>query len=106
MIGENALNSNLCSRFKKALHSTCASLTPAEKEKPTSLLKAFYDNLHLVSLFPLFENDFDIEIGGDNWKKLIGNYKTFGNTQKVTIPPFEMLSTLFDPEHIVNGNKD
>lgn len=50
-----------------------------DREKPTALLKAFYDNLNLVNLFPLLESNFDVEVGGDNWKKIIGNYKIFGS---------------------------
>jgi len=32
----------------------------------------------LTNLFPLFETDFDVEFGGEGWKKLIGKYKTYG----------------------------
>ena len=71
-----------------------------DKDKPTALLKAFYDNLNLVHLFPLLESDFDVELGGDNWKTLIGNYKVFGSPQRVNIPSFDIINQLFDPEEI------
>lgn len=77
-----------------------------DREKPTALLKAFYDNLNLVNLFPLLESNFDVEVGGDNWKKIIGNYKIFGSQQKVNIPSFDMLNQLFDPLEILSANSN
>ena len=74
------------------------------RQKPTSFLKAFYDNLHLVNLFPLLDNEIDVELGGDAWKKLIFNYKIYGKSQKVNIPSFEIMNTLFDPTQIVSVN--
>jgi hypothetical protein len=38
----------------------------------------FYDNLHLVNLYPLFDTDFEVELGSEAWKKAIGNYQNFG----------------------------
>ena len=59
--------------------------------------------MHLVNLYPLFDSNFDVELGGDGWKKLIGNYKTYGGsvTQKFNIPSFDLMNALFDPEQIV-----
>ncbi len=78
LIKDDPLNSALCGHFKKAFAETLAKMTPAIKQKPTSLLKAFYENLHLVNLYPLIDTDFDIEIGNETWIKAIGNYKTYG----------------------------
>jgi hypothetical protein len=38
-------------------------MPPEVRQKPNSFLKAFYDNLHLVNLFPLLDNDIDVEEG-------------------------------------------
>ena len=73
--------------------------------RPGDLLKAFYENLHLVNLFPLFEVDFEIELGGEGWRKLIGKYKTYGKPQKTNIPSFKLLNTLFNPQAILAANK-
>lgn len=78
ILEDDPLNRALSIRFKKSILATIQGLTPQQRAKPTSLLKAFYDNLNLVNLFPLLENDFSVELGGDNWKKLIGNYMNFG----------------------------
>ncbi len=59
----------------------------------------------MVHLFPLFESEFDIEIGGEGWRKMIGKYKTYGKPQKTNIPSFKLLNTLLDPKHIVEANK-
>lgn len=42
------------------------------KQKPTQLLKAFYENMHLTKLYHLFKPDFEVELGGENWQKMIG----------------------------------
>ena len=76
-------------------------MTPQQKAKPTYLLKAFYENLNLAQLFPLLESDFDLELGSDGWKQMIGVYKNFGKAQKVSIPSFDALNRLFDPSEIV-----
>jgi len=51
----------------------------------------------LVNLYPLIDADFDIEIGNETWLKAIGNYKTYGRRQKVSIPSFSTINALFDP---------
>jgi hypothetical protein len=70
------------------------------------MIKAFYDNLHLVNLFPLIDADFDVEIGDDNWIKAIGKYKTYGRRQQVCIPSFSSINALFDPNQFLSVNKD
>lgn len=42
------------------------------------MLKSFYENLHLTNLYPLFMPDFSVELGGENWQKMIGMYRTYG----------------------------
>ena len=69
-------------------------------------MKAFYDNLHLVNLFPLFEVDFDVELGGEGWRKLIEKYKQYGKKQKINIPSFQLLNTLMDPAAVREANQD
>jgi len=51
----------------------------------------------LVNLYPLIDADFDIEIGNETWLKAIGNYKTYGRRQKVSLPSFSTINALFDP---------
>ena len=74
------------------------------KHKQALLLRAFYDNLHLTKLYPLFKADFEVELGGDQWKKLIGKYRTYGKKQKSNIPSFKMLNVLLKPDEIANRN--
>lgn len=35
------------------------------KQKPTQNVKAFYNNMNLVKLFPIFNPEFEIELGGN-----------------------------------------
>ncbi|TNV78592.1 hypothetical protein FGO68_gene13950 [Halteria grandinella] len=105
ILKDDKLNHSLTLRYQKSLMTTIQSLTPQQRQKPTFLIKAFYDNLNLVNLFPLLENDFDVELGGDNWRKFIGSYKTFATPQKVIVPSFEVLNRLFDPGMISQSEK-
>lgn len=76
-----------------------------EKERPTYLVKAFYDTLYLVNLFPLLESDFEVEIGSEAWKKAIRNYKNYGVRQQIVIPSFNLMNAMFNPNEIIQANQ-
>ena len=99
------MNKELCGKFKQSFTEQIQRMSKEEKDKPTALVKAFYDNLNLVNLFPLLESDFDVELGGDNWKEMIGKYKLFGSPQRLNIPSFDLLNSLFDPKRITAAHQ-
>ena len=76
-----------------------------EKERPTYLIKAFYDTLYLVNLFPLLESDFEVEIGSEAWKKAIANYQNYGVKQEIVIPSFSLINSMFNPKEIIQANQ-
>lgn len=94
---DDPLNKAVCEHFKKAYKKTFEVLYSNKDHQQTALIKAFYDNLHLVNLYPLIDADFDIEIGNETWLKAIGNYKTYGRRQKISLPSFSTINSLFDP---------
>eukprot|EP00347_Sterkiella_histriomuscorum_P018107 403346761 len=101
IIKDDSLNKNLCQRFQKALQNSLLK----QKARPTALLKAFYENLHLTNLFPLFQSDLELESSEENWGRMVGKYRTYGLPQKTSIPSFKTLNVLFDPKEIVEQNK-
>lgn len=62
--------------------------------------------MHLTKLFPLFETDFDIELGSEAWRKLIRGYKNYSKPQRSSIPPFSLINNLFDPQEILQYNQN
>jgi hypothetical protein len=76
-------------------------MPPEDKERPTYLIKAFYDTLYLVNLFPLLESYFEVEIGSEAWKKAIGNYQNYGVRQEIFIPSFNLINAMFNPKEII-----
>lgn len=76
-------------------------MSPEERQRSTYLIKAFYDNLHLVNLFTLLEADFEVEIGSEAWKKAIGNYQNYGLRQEIAIPSFNLINAMFNPKEVV-----
>eukprot|EP00349_Pseudokeronopsis_sp_Brazil_P004992 CAMPEP_0202962196 /NCGR_PEP_ID=MMETSP1396-20130829/6293_1 /ASSEMBLY_ACC=CAM_ASM_000872 /TAXON_ID= /ORGANISM="Pseudokeronopsis sp., Strain Brazil" /LENGTH=111 /DNA_ID=CAMNT_0049682597 /DNA_START=320 /DNA_END=655 /DNA_ORIENTATION=- len=74
-------------------------------EKATGALRAFYENLHLVNLFPLFTPDLEVEVGTESWKNIVVRYRMYGKArQRTSVPSFATLNQLFDPEQIVRVN--
>ena len=80
-------------------------MSPEEKQRPTYLIKAFYDTLYLVNLFPLLESDFEVEIGSEAWKKAIGNYQNYSVRQEIAIPSFNLINAMFNPKEIIAANQ-
>jgi len=80
-------------------------MSPEEKSRPTYLIKAFYDNMNLVNLFPLLESELQVEIGSEAWKKAVRNYHNYGVRQEVSIPSFDLINAMFDPKVVFAANQ-
>ncbi len=101
IIKDDHLNKALCEQYQKLFKEACSNLKDTDKGRPTSMLKAFYECLNLINLYPLLEPQFDVEIGNEAWKKAIGKYQNYGMKQEVAIPSFDMLNALFDPDEVI-----